>query len=475
MLRKLLTQTALYGLSSVLGRFINYLLVFVYTRVFLPEEYGVISEWYSYIVFLNVIYTYGMETGFFRFYKKNEVDANKVLGTTFYSHLISSGVLTVLAFVFAAPIATALDYPTHPEYVRYFALILALDTLAAIPFAYLRALGRPLAFAAIKLSLIAINVIATVVFLILLPSFFDNKIEAVFMANAISSALVLPWILFYLPLKKIQLDTAWLKKLLPYSLPLLVAGLAGMTNETIDRILLKHLLPYSTAENMAQIGIYSACYKLSIVMTLAVQAFKMSAEPFFFAQAQNKNAPQLYARIMNYFVAVCSVIFLSVLVCMPVFQYFIGEKFRSAIDIVPILLMANLALGVYYNASIWYKLSFKTNYGMYLALFGAFVTLSLNYWLIPIYGFRGAAWVTLACYGSMAVLCFGIGHRYYKVPYNYLKIIGYPLLALCIYAFTRLFGTYPDVQNVIGGFGLLVLLGVIYFVEKPAFRERASL
>jgi O-antigen/teichoic acid export membrane protein len=442
-LKRLLTQTAIYGLSTIVVRMLNFLLAPLHTRVFLDQsDYGIISEMYAYVTFLNVVFMYGMETAFFRFASgKEPLDHKKVFGSAQGSLLITTIVFTGILMLWSGRIANWLQYPEHPEYILYFAGIIALDTLVNIPFARLRLASRPWRYFAVKLGGIGVNVLLNLFFL--LPALLndhdlfnwlgytyseDTAVAKVFIANLCASAVVF---LVFLPgWKDIRFDPLVWKKLMAYGTPLVLIGLAGMVNETFDRILLKYLLPGTVEENLAQVGIYSAVYKISIFMTLAVQAFRMGAEPFFFQQSSSEKAPLIYALVMKYFVIVCCIIFLGVGLFPDVFRIIIGEAYHSGLHIVPILLFANLLLGVYYNQSVWYKLTDKTLYATLIPVAGALLSIGANVILIPVAGYTGAAWARLLCYGSMVVLSYWIGQKYYPVPYPLRKIGGYAVLSV---------------------------------------------
>lgn len=443
-IRKLAGQTAIYGLSSIIGRLLNYLLVPFYTRVFNPAEYGVVSEFYAYVTFLIILYTFGMETAYFHFSNKDEVN-EKVYGNSLLTLSGTSFLFSGVLLLFAQSIATALGYPHHPEYIRWFACILAFDALTAIPFARLRQLGRAKTFAGLKLLNIISNIALNIFFIAWLPKLaahhpgvwswlYDPAIGIgyVFIANLIASAVTFIFlagdyrIIFHSP------DPQLIKQMIVYAFPLLIAGFAGMINETLDRAILKYLVTdKSTA--MTQLGIYSACYKLSILMTLFVQTFRYASEPFFFAQHKKDDGRQIYARVMNYFVFMCSVIMLGVLLYLDVVKIFIGKQFHSGLHIVPILLLANLCLGVYLNLSIWYKLTGQTRFGAWLSVFGASVTIAFNLWLIPKMGYTGAAWTTLICYALMMIFSYIKGQQQFYVPYQAGKMIMMVVSALLVW------------------------------------------
>ncbi|HRE73819.1 MAG TPA: oligosaccharide flippase family protein [Flavobacteriales bacterium] len=487
-LRKLASQTAIYGLSSIVARFLNYLLTPLHTSksVFSESEYGVISEMYAYVAFLIIFLTYGMETAFFRFYSKEENDKRSVFTTTFWTLFVSSSLFIFVAVLFSGSIAGLLDYSNHPEYIVWFAVVVGLDALSSIPMAYLRAEGKAMRFAMVNIISVAVNILLNLFFLAycmpivksgnanwLTDTFYNPAIGVgyVFIANLASS--IVKFILLSPEIARSfsRFSFSLLEKMLLFGLPLMIAGFAGMINETIDRILLKKILsePLGTDGALAQVGIYSAVYKLSIIITLFIQAFRYAAEPFFFAQEKEKNSGTIYARVMNYFVIVCAVIFLGVMLYIDVLKHFVpNQAYWNALHIVPVLLFANIFLGIYYNQSIWYKLSGRTMYGAWIAVFGAILTLVLNVILIPVFGFVGSAWTTFACYGSMMVLSYFLGRRFYPVPYKVGKVFFYLTMAFAMYYGSTFIPIgWGWERAIIHSFILGVYMAMIWFIERP--------
>ncbi len=478
-IKQLAGQTAVYGLSSIFARVLSYLLVPIYTRIFLPEEYGIVNEMYTYVSLLIVVLTYGFETGFFRFYQL-ETNKKKVYSTALIS-LISTSMLFILAAIlFAQPVADVLRYPNNKEYVIWFSMIIAMDALSSIPFALLRQQNKAKRFATIKIIGIIINVAFNLFFLILCP-YLKNKgiltdfvdtvykgkigVGYVFISNLISSGITIILLLPEITKVSYIFDYSLWKKMMRYSLPLLLVGLAGIINETMDRIFLKYMLPREIS--MAQVGIYGACYKISILMTLFIQAFRFAAEPFFFSQAKSDNAKKVYADVMNYFVIVCAFIFLVIMLYIDGVKYFVGEKYYEGLPVVPILLMANLCLGIYYNLSIWYKLTGQTKYGAVISVVGALITVVLNIWLIPIIGYMGSAWATFICYFIMMVLSYMLGMKFYPVKYELKKILGYIGLSLLLYGISCFIK--PDNSLVLYSFNsflLMVFVAAVFYSEK---------
>lgn len=453
-LGKLLSQTAIYGLSSIFGRFLNYLLVPLYTYYFSPAEYGIVAELYAYAGFLAVLLVFGLETGYFRFRdlkssagQGHRRQKEKVYGTALNFTVLANLLFFLAIYFLHAEIAAVLHYQDHPEYILWFASILAMDAAAAIPFARLRAENKALRFAAIKIGEILLIVSLNLFFIVYCRQAYQGAPESfagrlydpamgvgyIFIANLIGSAFKLVLLLPQLGGMMRGFSPALFRKMIAYSLPMVLIGLAGIVNEMLDRAILKYLLPYDLQTNLKMLGIYGACYKLSILMSLFIQAFRYAGEPFFFAYAGQQDAKKTYAEVLNYFVIFCVFVFLLVTLYIDLFKYFIGEEFRAGLDVVPILLLANLFLGIYVNLSIWYKLTDKTLLGAGVALWGALVTVGLNIWWIPLMGYRGSAWATLACYSSMAVISYGLGRRYYPVDYDLKKIVGYILLGLALY------------------------------------------
>jgi O-antigen/teichoic acid export membrane protein len=453
-IKNLAGQTATYGLSSILGRLLNYLLVPLYTRVFHAGEYGVVTELYAYVSFFNIVFTYGMETAYFRFFQ-TEKGNPKVYSTTLISIFTTSVLFALTIILFSADITNWMNTSEHstrmlPEYITMFALILALDAIANIPFARLRQENKAKRFVFLKLLWIMINVGLNLFFLLLCPKLLNGSyhdlistiynpaigIGYVFISNLAASAITLLLLSPELFSVRFEFDSSLWKMMLIYSLPLMVAGFAGMINETFDRILLPRLVTdKSTA--LIQNGIYGACYKLSILMALFTQTFRYAAEPFFFSHSTKENAKEIYSKVMHYYVLTCSFIFLAIMMYIDVVKYLVGEEYRSGIKIVPILLMANICIGIYYNLSIWYRLTGQTKWGAWIAIAGAAITLAFNFWLIPKIGYLGAAWTTLICYASMMIISYLGGQKYYRVKYNLKSFVFYISAALLIYLFSE--------------------------------------
>ncbi len=495
-LKKLLGQTAVYGLSSIVGRLLNYLLVPLYTRLFLPAEYGVVTDLYAYVGFLIVLLTYGMETAFFRFAEKSK-NQNKVFSTAVTPLFLTSSIFITLVILFAQPIANILMYPEHKEYIIWFAIIIGVDAFISLPFAKLRQENKAIKFATFKFINIGLNIGFNLFFLLLCPYILKNNsssiigyiynpnlgIGYIFISNLIAS---LSTLLLFVPdfLKvKYTFSKALLKQLLLYGSPLLFAGLAGMVNEVIDRILLKYLtVPPENVKDaheytMSQIGIYGANYKLSILMTLFIQAFRYAAEPFFFAQRKERGAKKTYADVMKYFVIFGLLIFLGVMLYIDIAKRFIANEYWEGLKVVPILLLANLFLGIIYNLSVWFKLTDRTKYGAYIAGLGALITLALNFILIPIIGYLGSAWATFACYFVMMTVSYLLGRKYYRINYQIRRIAAYTMLAVGIYLVSYFIEVQGIFKYVVSTALLVVFLATISYFENVkdllrSFRRR---
>jgi len=446
LLKKIASETAIYGLSTVVGRLLNYLLVPLHTMVFLPSEYGVYSYLYSYIGFLMVTLTYGFETAFFRFSQEQKEDT---WSTAIISLITSTLFFVILFFIFKNNIAHLIDISQHPEYITWFTLIIAFDVLSAIPFAKLRLQGKAFQFAGIKIINIITNVLLNILFLWLCPKLLQQGetwqwlnyiynvnigIGYIFIANLVASGLTLVLLLPYYFQQKLQFNFKLWKKMMHYATPLLLVGLAAMVNEVLDRILLKKLLTGTEEYINSQIGIYSACYKLAILMTLFTQAYRMAVEPFFFSTSKQKNATLQYAQLMHYFVLFGGLVFLGVNFFIDIFKYFISnQSYWEGLTVVPVLLLANLFLGIYFNLSVWYKLTDKTIYAAVISIIGAFVTVVLNVLLIPKIGYYGSALTTMFVYLIMCMLSLALGKKYYAVPYSYLKIASILFIAFAMF------------------------------------------
>ena len=491
-LTQLAGQTAVYGLGTIVPRLLNYLLLTpFYTNIFQRGEYGVITELYAYAAFLMVLLTYGMETAYFRFVEK-EKDPDRVYGTALTSLFSTSLIFLILVLLFTQPIANLINYSANKEYIIYFAFIVGLDAIAAIPFARLRKENKAFRFAMIKIINVCVNIGFNLFFLILCPRIIAQNPESIislvysedigvgyaFISNLIATSVTL---LLLFPeifgIKKI-FDRSMLRKMLKYALPLLVLGLAGMVNEVGDKILLKYLVvaPEGHADPakyaMEQVGVYGANFKLAILIMLFIQMFRYAAEPFFFAQAKGENPKQVYADVMKYFVIFCLLIFLGVTLYIDIFKYFIGSDFRSGLHVVPIILLANVFLGIFYNLSVWFKLTDLTKYGALMAFVGASVSIALNVVLIPKFGYVGASWAHFSCYFTMMVLSFFLGRKFYRVQYDLKTILSYIFLAVALF----LIGNNLNIEQlftrlVVNSCLIIIFLLIVFIRERKKIRQ----
>lgn len=481
-IKRLASQTAVYGIPTIVGRFLNYFLVPLYTYNIATQDYGVVSELYAYVAFLMIILTYGMETAFFRF--SQDYDKSKVYNTALFSLMISTTLFLIITFLSLSPICSVMQYTNHQLYIALFLIILALDALRAIPYALLRRENMAKRFALIKTIDIFSNILFNLFFIALCPILYNKDLYIVtswfnpndlvlyiFISNCLASFISFILLIPQFSQFRFNIDFKVLKRMLVYGFPVMIGGLAGMVNETFDRIALKHLvsIPDNITDasqiaeyKMSQIGIYGACYKLSIVISLFIQAFKFAAEPFFFSKMKQQDAKKSYSEVMTAFVIFLCFIFLIVMGYIDLFQYFMGKDYRIGIGVVPILLMANIFLGIYYNLSIWYKVSDKTKYGAYIALIGAVITLIGNYLLVPILGYKGAAWTTLICYFSISLLCYLIGQKFYPVAYKVKRIVFYILFSLGLYVV--MYYLQNNIQSMILRLSVNTALIIVYII-----------
>jgi len=449
LIKKIVSETAIYGLSSVVGRLLNYLLVPLHTFVFLPNEYGIVGYLFSYAGFLMVTLTYGFETAFFRFSKKQENRQN-VFGTSIISYLISNSVFLFFILLFYQNIANWIKLPNNPEYVIWFVLIIIFDVFTSIPFAKLRLESKAIKFATVKIINILINIGLNLFFLLLCPYLlkqnilpeFINKIYNpnigigyIFIANLIASAATF-FILFPSVFKsKLRFDFSIFKKMFKYAMPLLLVGIAAMINELLSRILLKFYLPGSEDFVNSEIGIYNACIKLAILISLFTQAYKMAVEPLFFTLSDNKNAKNNYAQMMHFYLAFAGFVVLFVFLFLDFFKFFIGNNYWEGLKIVPILLFAYLFLGIYYNLSVWYKVTDKTKFAVVISLVGALFTIIINVLFIPKYSYVASAFAALACYASMVLVSFLWMKKHYNIPYKVKSFFIMMVFLVSVFAF----------------------------------------
>jgi O-antigen/teichoic acid export membrane protein len=491
-LKNLAGQTLWYGLSSIAARFIGYLQTPIITYLLQDRAgqaaYGEFSVLYAGISLANILFTYGMETAFFRYASKGE-DKQQLFQTAFSSLLVSTFLLSIVFILFRQPLANAIDLSTHPEYITWSVIVIAFDTLSTIPFARLRQEGRPRKYAFVRISGIVLNLILTVFFLYFSQQYVNHNPDTAyahwFLSHSKGGLLILPnmagsiltFLLLFAEWKDFRFEydkTLWLK-LWRYGSPMIIVGLGGMINETMDRVMLERLHTGSIEIAKVAVGIYSANYKIAIFITLFIQAFKMAAEPFFFNQSNDKNAPATYARIMKWFTITLCIAFLFTSLYLDIWQYMVPKSYRSGLAVVPILLFANICLGIYYNLSVWYKITDNMRKGMYITLIGAVITLVLNFAFIPEYGMMACAWATCICYFTMMVLSYFWGKRHFPVPYPVRKIVMYIGMMLLLFGLQQTVNYYLPgsfVLHLISGTALmLVFLTLILTKEKEELKK----
>ena len=466
-LKRFLKDTIIYGIAAVLPRAINIILVKLHTSKLSAEKYAVNTDYYVYAAYFNALLTYGMETAFFRFFSK-EKDKGKVVSTSFLSLATTTFLFLVAMLIFSNQIAAFFGFKN----LLFFKLLIwttVLDTMVVIPYAYLRVSNRPIRFTLYKVLNILIFAFFNVFFLWFVPyairqnislpnsivSLYQNnpKVIFIFIAGTIASAstfiLLLPTFFKF----KIQFDFELLKRMLRYSVPILIAGLAYVTNENLDKLLLGDMV------GEQQMGVYAACYKLGVFMTLFIMAFRLGAEPFFFNHSEEKNAKKHYAIILNWFIITGAFFMIFIIAFIDIFASILlgSDEYFEALMIVPIILFANLLLGIYHNLAIWYKLTDKTRFAMYFSITGAFITIVFNLVMIPKIGFMASAWATLLAYGVMMLLSYFIGRKHYPVPYNIKKSLGY-LGAAVVFSFLSFIYFR---ENYVVSIGLVIIFGLI--------------
>lgn len=433
-IRQLANQTIWYGLSNIVGRFINYLLTPILTYIYGSADYGDISILFATAAFLNIIFTYGMETSFFRFTQIEE--PKKVFNTSLSMLLMTTALFALLLILPIQFIADVMKLGAHPEWLIYVVLIVALDTIAVLPFSKLRQDGKPKKFALIKLLNILTNMFFVIFFLYFCKSDFEAGkqnlfasiynpsigIGYVFISNLIASSITLLLLIREFSGFTFQIDKKLLRDIFIYSTPLIIVGFGGIINETIDRFMIVYHYNGTIDEARSANGIYSANYKLAVLIVLFIQTFRMGAEPFFFKQSTKENAKETYARVMHFFIIVCSLCFLGVVMYLDIWKHFMGIKknpeYLEGLFIVPILMLAKIFLGIYYNLTVWYKLTNKTMVGATITIIGAALTIIVNYLLIPQLGYLACAIATVVCYGSMMVISYVQGQKHYPIPYD---------------------------------------------------------
>lgn len=449
-MKSLAKDTAIYGISSIVGKFLNYLLVPLYTYVLQnTSDYGIVTNLYAWTALLLVILTYGMETGFFRFANKQTDDAQSVYKTSFYSLLVTSSLFALVCVLFRNPIANAMGYEGHASFIAMMAITVALDAFSSIPFAYLRYQKRPIRFAVLKLLFVVLNIAFNLLFLIVLGW---QDVTYVFVSNILATVIQTGILLCFTLPRGGQYSAPLLRQMLRYSLPLLILGIAGIMNQTLDRILFPYL--YIGADAQSQLGIYGACFKVAMVMMMFTQAFRYAYEPFVFSKHKDRNSVEAYADAMKYYIIFSYLILLAVTIYLDIFKYIIGRAYWEGLRIVPVVLWTYVFQGVYFNLSFWYKLTDETKWGAYFSLIGLVITLVLQIVFVPMIGYWASCGSSLVCYFVIMMISYWIGQRRMPIPYDMKSIGIYTLLTLV------LFGIFCIVKDMLGT-GWSMLIGTI--------------
>ncbi|MBK8805118.1 MAG: polysaccharide biosynthesis protein [Bacteroidales bacterium] len=492
-IKKLAGETAIYGISSIVGRFLNFLLTPFYTIVVFSDktnQFGIVTELYSYIVFFLIILTFGMETGYFRFVQDKDLK-NKVFSTISTTLIASSALFLGFVIFFLDSFSEFLSYKNNEIFILFVCIIIVLDVITALPFAKLRHQSRSKRFAILKIINIAVNIAFNLLFYLVIPKFYHIAIIKdifdieyiviyVFISNIIASVVTLLMLLPEYLKETFSFDFSLLKRILYYSFPVMLAGLAGQINELIDRPLLRHLLVVpehlTSAEKndfiLSQIGVYGANFKLAIIITLFVQAFRFAFEPMFFKSGKNEDSKQNYSKIMTYFLIFSLSIFLVISLYLPVFKYFIGVSYWQGLKIVPIILFSQVLLGILFNLSLWYKLSDKTFYGLIITGIGALITVGSNYILIPQFGYLGAAWTHVICYSIIVLISYFLGRKYFDVPYNIKSILQYIIFAVLLYYISTIISIESMLISLFVNTALFLLfIALVYFKEINTIKK----
>lgn len=456
-MKSLAKDTAIYGLSSILGRLLNYCLVPLHVYIFTnPVEYGKVGAIYGYVALLLVLLTYGMETGFFRFMNKKGENPQSVYSTSLISLASTSLLFIILCFCFIDPISGWIAYPNH-DHILIMAITVAMDAFMTIPYAYLRYQKRPLRFATVRLAFIFLNIFFNLFFLLICPSIYKSNpqliswfydpsygIGYIFLANLLAKILEIIMLSPQLRGFKFHFDFTLLKQILNYSFPLLILGVAGVINQTVAQLVYPKIFS-DPEEAFKQLGIYLACLKITVIITMFTQAFRYAYEPFIFAQSKegNKNNKSAYADATKYFIIFALLVFLAVIFYIDILQYIVSNNYREGISILPVAMLGEIFFGIYFNLSVWYKLTDKTKYGALFSILGCIITVAVNVIFVPIYGYIASAWATFICNLVIMAISYFCGQKYYPIRYDMKTIFLYFALALFLYWV----GTYPKIDN----------------------------
>ena len=465
-MKSLAKDTAIYGLSSIIGKFLNYLLVPLYTYVLArTDDYGIVTNLYAWTALLLVILTYGMETGFFRFANREDYDAKSVYKTAYITLLSTSTLFAVLCVLFQGSISVALGYPGHSEFIAMMAVTVAIDAFACIPFAYLRYQKRPLVFAALKLLFVVLNIGFNILFLVVLGK---NDVFYVFLSNILATTIQTLCLLPFTMPRGGYFDGAVLKEMLRYSLPLLVLGVAGIMNQTLDRILFPYL--YTGEDAQAQLGIYGACFKVAMVMMMFTQAFRYAYEPFVFAKHKDRQSVEAYADAMKYYIIFSYLILLGVIFYLDIFRYIVSSAYWEGLKIVPVVLWKYVFQGIYFNLSFWYKLTDETKWGAYFSLIGLGITLVLQIVGVPLIGYWASCGSSLVCYFVIMLLSYFIGQKKAPIPYDLKRIGGYTALTLGLLAIYYVLRLHTSLNMwIMMGIGTLLIALYLIVMTRQDF------
>jgi O-antigen/teichoic acid export membrane protein len=478
-LKSLAKDTAIYGLSSIAARFIGYLLVPIETAKFNAAggQYGIITNIYAYIALLIIILTYGMETTFFRFMNRPGEDPKKVYPTTLHTVGFTSLLFVVLLALFIHPVAGAIGYPDHPEYLMIMGVCVAIDAFTAIPFAYLRYAHKPVKFALLKMVSIAVNIVGVSLYLIVLPAMhvnlfgiydanFDLEVVWVFWIELSGSVLTLLLLGKELKAMGNPFDKATCKRMLRYTWPLLVMGLAGQLNQCASQIIFPYVFNGNAHDARVQLGIYGACIKIATIMVMITQAFRYAYEPFVFGQSKEKNNKETYARVMKFYIIFTLLAFLCVVAYMDIIRYIIGRSYWEGLEIVPIVMAAEIMFGVFFNLSFWYKLIDKTIWGAWFSGIGAVVLIAFDIIFIPRFSYWACAWAGFASYAVSMVLSYFFGQKYYPIAYPLKSIFTYTLLAIVLFVGMTASNRYLPMLPALLVNTLLLIADVAFIVKK---------
>ncbi len=478
-LKSLAKDTAIYGLSSIIARFINYLLVPIQTARFAASggEYGIITNVYAYVSLLIILLTFGMETTFFRFMSKGGEDPKKVYSTALTMVMMTSLVSAVLLMTFLYPIATSVGYADHPEYVAVMYITVAIDAFMAIPFAYLRYLHRPMKFALLKIINILLNIVLNLLYLVVLPAMklnpfgiydeqFTLDVAFVFYINLFCTCATLLMLWKEWTAQPFKIDKNTCKRMLSYTWPLLVMGLAGQLNQAASQILFPYLFDGSQEDARAQLGIYGACIKIAMIMVMITQAFRFAYEPFVFGKSKDKDNRETYAQAMKFYLIFTLLAFLVVMGYIDILKFLIGETYWEGLRVVPIVMAAEIMFGVFFNLSFWYKLTDRTIWGAYFSGIGAIVLITIDILLIPRFSYMACAWAGFAAYATSMLLSYFIGQRYYPIAYPIRQMSAYVLLTIVLFLAMQYANSILPLWAALIANTLLIAVFAAYLVKK---------